>query len=60
MCMGLSMHIPIRDNFVSTQAHATAQHALDIIAALRKTVLTKLCKVNDEIMQMLLHKGQER
>ena len=33
------MHIPMRDDFVSAHAHATAQRALDIPAVLRKKVI---------------------
>ena len=33
------MHIPMRDDFVSAHAHATAQRALDIPAALRKKLI---------------------
>ena len=37
------MHMPIRVNLASAHAHATAQHALDITAALRKT---QVCSFN--------------
>ena len=38
-CVCSCMHIPMRDDFVSAHAHATAQRALDIPAALRKKLI---------------------
>ena len=49
------MHIPMRDDFVSAHAHATAQRALDIPAALRK----KLIHTGDFTLPILCKSGKK-
>ena len=61
------MHIPMRDDFMSAHAHATAQCVLDIPAALRKKLihtgdfaLPILSKSEKKFIRIFIQKLRER
>ena len=56
-CVRSCTHIPMRDNFVSARAHATAQRAFDIPAVLEKNKILRFQCNYEQVIRQYCNNG---